>query len=84
MPASRRSIVLTESWAAQAACTGLGEIINFFPERNEDPRPAQEVCRSCPVKKPCLEHALRTEEVGVWGGATERERRNILLRRRYT
>jgi WhiB family redox-sensing transcriptional regulator len=35
------------------------------------------------VKEPCLEYALTYRiDHGVWGGASERERRRILRRRR--
>ena len=37
----------------------------------------------CSVRVACLEHALMSrEKVGVWGGATERERRRIIRQRR--
>jgi WhiB family redox-sensing transcriptional regulator len=37
------------------------------------------------VKSPCLEYALYNRiEHGVWGGASERERRRIARRRRTT
>ena len=39
--------------------------------------------RGCPVRIECLEYALLHRiEHGVWGGASERERRRILRRRR--
>jgi WhiB family redox-sensing transcriptional regulator len=35
------------------------------------------------VQAPCLEYALRNRiDHGVWGGASERERRRILRQRR--
>jgi len=35
------------------------------------------------VRTACLEHALMNrEKVGIWGGATERERRRIIRQRR--
>jgi WhiB family redox-sensing transcriptional regulator len=44
---------------------------------------AKGICASCVVQVACLDHALtRREKVGVWGGATERERRRILRQRR--
>ena len=44
---------------------------------------ARKVCADCPVKEPCLEYALTHRiDHGVWGGASERERRRILRRRR--
>jgi WhiB family redox-sensing transcriptional regulator len=37
----------------------------------------------CTVRLECLEYALANRiEHGVWGGASERERRRILRRRR--
>ena len=44
---------------------------------------AQRVCEGCAVRIECLEYALLHRiEHGVWGGASERERRRILRRRR--
>jgi WhiB family redox-sensing transcriptional regulator len=44
---------------------------------------ARRICADCPVKEPCLEYALHNRiEHGVWGGASERERRRIARRRR--
>jgi WhiB family redox-sensing transcriptional regulator len=44
---------------------------------------ARRICAECPVQAPCLEYAL-VERIdhGVWGGASERERRRILRQRR--
>lgn len=43
---------------------------------------ARAVCKRCPLKKDCLEHALRVpEEFGMWGGTTARQRR--IIRKRY-
>ena len=37
----------------------------------------------CSVRETCLEFALQgREKEGVWGGATEKERRRILRQRR--
>jgi len=47
------------------------------------PLAAKEVCAGCGVRAACLEHALSSrEKAGVWGGATERERRRIIRQRR--
>ena len=46
---------------------------------DEDAEEAKAICAECPVRQACLEHALaHREREGVWGGATERERRRIL------
>ena len=40
---------------------------------------AQAICNRCPVSERCLQYALEFRiEHGVWGGASERERRRIL------
>lgn len=55
----------------------------FFPSDGVGVDVARRVCAECPVKEPCLEHALRNRiDHGVWGGCSERERRRILKRRR--
>lgn len=72
------------SWRTKAACNGLDPQI-FFPETEEAADTAKAVCEVCSVKEACLEYALaRREKEGVWGGATERERRRIIRQRRRT
>lgn len=64
-------------WFDQAACSTAGPDI-FFPEKGEPTAPAKAICRNCPVRKQCLEYALDNfETVGVWGGFSERQRRNM-------
>lgn len=70
------------SWQNRAACRGVDTDI-FFPATDEEAEPAKEICGVCPVREACLEHALvAREREGVWGGATERERRRIIRQRR--
>ena len=39
---------------------------------------AKAVCMDCSVKELCLEFALKTnQDSGVWGGASEEERRQL-------
>ena len=57
----------------------------FFPVGTGGPAllqlsEARSVCRRCPVVSECLAFALAHDEVGVWGGMSEDERRE--LRRR--
>lgn len=66
---------LGESWRIYAACLGINSDI-FFPEPYELPAPAKAICRVCPVTAECLTYALAgPEHYGIWGGLTERERR---------
>lgn len=55
----------------------------FFPSDGVGVERARRVCATCPVVDECLEYALAHRiEHGVWGGASERERRRILRSRR--
>ena len=55
----------------------------FFPSDGVGVDVARQICLDCPAKAPCLEYALRNRiDHGVWGGASERERRRILRQRR--
>ncbi|HET6873869.1 MAG TPA: WhiB family transcriptional regulator [Acidimicrobiales bacterium] len=72
------------SWRKRAACQGVDPDV-FFPVSEEDATPAKAVCGQCGVREACLEYALAyRERDGVWGGATERERRRIIRQRRKT
>jgi WhiB family transcriptional regulator, redox-sensing transcriptional regulator len=74
----------TPVWRQRAACRGVDPDI-FYPVSEEDAEEARAICRSCPVLESCLEWALTNRERdGVWGGATERERRRIIRQRRRT
>ena len=44
---------------------------------------AKKICNGCPVIQQCLEYAIvNRENDGVWGGASERERRRTIISRR--
>ncbi|MGH8898558.1 MAG: WhiB family transcriptional regulator [Egibacteraceae bacterium] len=73
---------MTCGWRDRAACLGLDTEL-FFPigctgpavERSEQ---AKAICAGCEVSPQCLEWALATnQQDGVWGGATEDERRAL-------
>jgi len=69
-------------WMLRARCRGASPT-EFFPPDGLGVEAAQSICIDCPVKVECLEFALLNRiEHGVWGGASERERRRILRRRR--
>ena len=77
-----------QTWQEKASCRGPSSALFFPPthsERKEDKDEresrAKAICRTCPVKKPCLEYALRIREPhGIWGGLNELERRDLALR----
>lgn len=71
-----------QTWRQHAACRGLDPLV-FYPATDDEADDAKMVCDGCPVREACLEHALAVrEKEGVWGGATERERRRIIRQRR--
>ncbi|MGC5258403.1 WhiB family transcriptional regulator [Gordonia sp. DT218] len=50
----------------------------FFPEKGESTRAAKAVCARCDFRDQCLQFALDNgERFGVWGGLSERERRDL-------
>jgi WhiB family redox-sensing transcriptional regulator len=75
---------MNQSWRSAAACRGLDPLI-FYPVTDDEAEAehAKSVCAQCAVREACLEFALGSrEKEGVWGGATERERRRIIRQRR--
>ena len=77
---------MNQPWRSKAACQGLDPEI-FYPSSDDeiDATEAKAVCDQCAVREACLEFALAVREKdGVWGGATERERRRIIRQRRRT
>lgn len=65
-----------QSWQAQALCAQTEPELFFAPGAVEH-RTAKKICRSCPVRKECLSYAMDAAvDHGIWGGLTERERRN--------
>ena len=71
--------VQSEDWGTLANCRGMGDAL--FPEAVDQKR-ARGVCMGCPVRFDCLAEALDNRiEWGVWGGMTERERRQLLRQR---
>lgn len=69
-------------WMAVARCRSLDSDV-FFPRDGVGVEAAKTVCSSCPVRQQCLEYAVANGiEHGVWGGASERERRRIRAARK--
>lgn len=74
------------SFLDRGNCVGLPSWI-FYPRANNghiertgatnDSRRAKAVCADCPVSAACLEYAVDSEPFGIWGGTSERERREL-------
>ena len=69
-------------WMAEGKCREVPPE-TFFPSDGVGVEVARRICATCPMLDPCLEYALHNRiDHGVWGGASERERRRIARRRR--
>ena len=69
-------------WMAEARCSAVPTSA-FFPGDGKGVEAARTICALCAVRHACLEYALANHiNDGVWGGASERERRRILRERR--
>ena len=78
MPADRKRQSRNQ-WQDRALCAGWPE--PFFPADGND-FDAKQICSSCEVRTECLDYALaRNERFGIWGGLSERERRNLKRRK---
>ncbi len=70
-------------WREDAACRAADAAEAFFPggDRGQTltmTNAAKAVCGGCAVRIDCLLYAIETkQEYGVWGGATEPERRKL-------
>jgi WhiB family transcriptional regulator, redox-sensing transcriptional regulator len=75
---------MTNHWRQYARCLGADPELFYPPPESEDGgEAAKEICAVCPVREPCLEHAITArEKQGVWGGLDERERRRLVRQRR--
>lgn len=70
------SLTELDDWTLSAKCRGLQD--DLFPDGAGQKR-ARAVCMGCRVRCECLAEALDNRiEWGVWGGMTERERRQLL------
>lgn len=64
-------------WFADALCAQT-DPDGFFPEKGGSTREAKSVCARCTVAAECLDYALaNNERFGIWGGLSERERRQL-------
>jgi WhiB family redox-sensing transcriptional regulator len=69
---------------SQGVCQNEKDLDVFFPNDDnvydrETLRYAKSICMKCPVQKECRDMGLTMlDEVGVWGGLTEKERRRVV------
>lgn len=66
------------AWRRDALCREPHPGVTWFPERGEDARPAQAVCRRCLVIEECRAYAGDDVELqGIWGGLSQRQRQRL-------
>lgn len=81
-PLSLPSDVEVTGWRAEAACREA-DVELFFATDEDSQSEALDMCRTCPVRDACLDHALTAREpYGIWGGTVEQDRKRLLRRRR--
>lgn len=77
---------LSTAWQQEGRCRSVDATV-FFPPMTFEHKPDREareaeakaVCAECPVQVECLDFALAVREPhGVWGGASELERKEML------
>ena len=77
---------LPTDWQQRGLCRANDSEIFFppahfehKPEREERESRAKAICQGCPVRIECLTWALEVREPhGVWGGASESDRKQML------
>lgn len=94
MTTNMHELVLPDSgadleWQQRALCAETDPEA-FFPEKGCSPADAMRICNGftdrfgelhagCEVRDECLAYALATDQrFGVWGGASERQRRRLM------
>jgi len=66
-----------QPWMDRSICPSVDPELFFPPQsRSDRARWAKWVCQQCPPVEDCRRYAIERPELdGVWGGTTERERR---------
>ncbi|GHT81431.1 hypothetical protein FACS1894125_2140 [Actinomycetota bacterium] len=73
----------TTPWQFDAVCATTAPEA-FFPERGGSAKEARAICSMCPVRVDCLDYAIENGiSQGIWGGTSERERRQIQLKVKF-
>ena len=66
-----------QAWHQRAACRGVGPS-DFVRGPKADYEAVRALCGDCPVRLECLDEALADPDlIGLWGGTTELERRDL-------
>lgn len=71
-----------DDWKRRAACKDASPEIfitpgDFDDEPSYPPREARVYCDLCPVKPECLQYGIESNAIGVWGGTSSYQRRQL-------
>ncbi len=80
LPKAARDALRSMPWAKDAKCKTAENPDAFFPiaEQESATAYAKGLCALCPVAIACLRWALDNGmDKGIWGGLTEKERREL-------
>lgn len=85
-PTTESDPVRRTDWQDRAACLGQWELMEPADQTARAARRALELCRACPVLKPCRRAILERDELQdrsdmVQGGLTRRQRRAVRKKR---
>lgn len=70
---------MTATWQSQGACKG-SDPDQYFPHPHVSHAQIvsiRAVCEACPVRRECADWGIHHEQLGIWGGTTDRQRREI-------
>jgi WhiB family transcriptional regulator, redox-sensing transcriptional regulator len=67
-------------WHGHGLCAG-NDPDDFFPSNGDPGTNARRICAACPVRGDCLDYAIAADELGIWGGLDQQERRNLKRKR---
>lgn len=74
-----RTAAQRPAYTCYEPCTQVVDLDIFYSEDPREVATAKAVCSGCPLRKECLQYALDArEDLGVWGGTSSEERRNML------
>lgn len=65
----------------QALCAEVDPEL-WFPEKGGSSAAAKTLCFACPIREACLAYAMTTDEIGIWGGTSANDRRQLGVRHR--
>ena len=70
---------MTATWQSHGACKG-SDPDQYFPHpyvSHAQIASIRAMCEACPVRRECADWGIHHEQLGIWGGTTDRQRREI-------